>query len=155
MSSFLILFAISSLNVYSQQCRDRVLSPFASTSIWNIPIGKNAEFMISGIFDGSNNHPLPTHFHGDQDIFLTVTNKDKLYPWYNQGHWGSPDTYDAYCNITGNYIGDILFPANTTINDFGHNNAAGILQPDNVTLFQMQPLYHCNITAPILASVGC
>ena len=74
--------------------------------------------------------------------------------WTYKGHWGPPDTYDAYCNVTGNLVGNILFP-NITITNFGHNNAAGILQPDNITIFQMQPLYHCNETGPLLAEAHC
>ena len=138
-----------------QQCRDRLESPFSSTSIWNMPIGSDAEFIDANVFDGSHVHPLPSKFIGDVDWFFAVTNNDKSYPWYNQGHWGGPHTYDAYCNITGNYVSDLLFPSNVTITNFGNNNAAAILQPDNVTLFQMQPIYRCNQSGPILAKIGC
>ena len=33
-------------------CRDRLLQPFASSSIWNTPIGSGAELQPAGIFAG-------------------------------------------------------------------------------------------------------
>ena len=88
-----------------------------------MPIGSNAVFVHTGLFDGSTQHPLPNNFHGDDDIILSISSSDKLYPWYDQGHWGQPETYDAYCNITGNLVADIHFPSNWTNNNYGHNNA--------------------------------
>mmetsp|Transcript_96404 Transcript_96404/g.118151 ORF Transcript_96404/g.118151 Transcript_96404/m.118151 type:complete len:362 (-) Transcript_96404:1067-2152(-) len=131
----------------SQECRDRNTWPFSSESIWNMPIGSNAQFMTSNIFIGTQKYPLPNNFFGDVDFYFNVTDKDPVFPWYNQGHWGS----GSYCNITGNFVGNIHFPSNIIIDNFGNNNAAAILQPDNITLLQMQPLYHCNNTSPILA----
>eukprot|EP01084_Bolivina_argentea_P025787 47950_1 len=119
-----------------------------------MPIGSNAKFVDSYLFDTNKGNELPHTIHGDMDIIEIVTNDTPLFDWYNQGHWGPPDTYEAYCTITGNYVGKIRFPKNSTINLYGHNNAAAILQPDNVTIYQMQPLYHCNESGPILAQAA-
>ena len=55
-----------------------------------MPIGfsSNAQFIDAHVFDGSSAHPLPSKFIGDVDWLFAVTNNDKSYPWYNQGHWG-------------------------------------------------------------------
>ena len=146
---FVSLFVCAALSG-STTCRDRTKWPFSSTSIWNMPIGSAAEFFDANIFDGSTNHPLPKFFWADIDYFFIVNKNDSLLPWYDQGHWGNGG-YDQYCLITGKLIGDILFPSSTILTYYGHNNAAAILQPDNITLFQMQPIYHCNNSGPIFA----
>eukprot|EP01084_Bolivina_argentea_P149089 260524_1 len=139
----------------SADCRDRNKWPFAPSSIWNMPIGSNAEFIEANIFNGSNQHPYPNDFYGDVNFYYTVDESSPLFPWYNQGHWGSPCDSDSYCKVTGNLLGHIRFPKNTTITNFCNNNAAAILQPDNVTLLQMQPIYHCSNDGPILAFDWC
>jgi len=83
-------------------------------------------------------------------IFFAVTKNDPLTPWYNQGWWGNPNGW-AHCNITGNLVAEIYFPRNAIVQEFGNNNAAAILQPDNVTVLQMQPLYRCEVGSPVLA----
>eukprot|EP01084_Bolivina_argentea_P062228 113774_1 len=114
-----------------------------------MPIGSDAKFIDANIFDGSAQHPYPAYFHIDQDIFIQVTTSDNSYPWYDQGGWGE-NTAD-YCKISGTFFENILFPLNATYTLYGHNNAAAILQPDNITLLQTQPLYRCNESGPILS----
>lgn len=43
------------------------------------------------------------------------------------------------------------FPSDVVVTAFGNNNAAAILQPDNRTLWQTQPLYRCSPGSPILS----
>ena len=49
----------------------------------------------------------------------------------------------------------IHFPADTEITTFCGNNAAAILQPDNVTPLQMQPLYPCANQSALFAFDWC
>eukprot|EP01084_Bolivina_argentea_P066605 121432_1 len=93
---------------YGASCRNRLVSPFSNSSIWNMPLGSSATFVDANIFDKSSNHPLPVQFTGDTDYFFAVSHSDPKYHWYNQGHWGTPDTYEAYCKVTGNYMGQLL-----------------------------------------------
>eukprot|EP01084_Bolivina_argentea_P149091 260527_1 len=152
---FAVLIALIQSNT-AQSCRDRTLWPFASTSIWNMPIGSNAKFSESHLFDeSSSKHPLPDNFFGDVDFFYAVNDKSPMFKWYNQAKWGPPITNASYCTITGNLMGEIRFPSNTIITDFGNNNALAILQPDNVTLYQMQPIYHCSANGPLFAADWC
>ena len=121
-----------------------------------MPIGSDAKFVDSHLFDESDSkYELPNNIYGDVDFFYIVNNNSPKFPWYNQGHWGSPYTNASYCTVTGNLVGNIRFPANTVVNNFGNNNALAILQPNNITLFQMQPIYHCSINAPLLALDWC
>eukprot|EP01084_Bolivina_argentea_P149090 260526_1 len=152
---FAVLIALIQVNT-AQSCRYRTLWPFANTSIWNMPIGSDAKFTESHLFDEqSSKHPLPNNFFGDVDFFYSVNNESPMFKWYNQAKWGPPLTNASYCTVTGNLMGEIHFPSNIIIDNFGNNNAAAILQPDNVTLYQMQPIYHCTANAPILAADWC
>ena len=65
--------------------------PFASTSVWNIGIGSNAQWSSSGDVDAAQLHGLhggvttanwgqPIYFGTASDPLVTVTNTDTLYP---------------------------------------------------------------------------
>ncbi len=129
-------------------CRDARKWPFLSTSIWNTPIGSDAVFHDPGIFRPP--FPLPNDFFSDDDYFIVTSSNDPPTPWYNQGWWGSPSG-EAHCNITGNFVRNISFPANLTVTMFGNNNAAALLQPDNHSIINTQPLYRCKPGLPVLS----
>jgi hypothetical protein len=129
-------------------CRDARTWPFLSTSIWNTPIGTGAVFHDPGIFRPP--FPLPNNICSDDDYFIVTSSNDPLTPWYNQGWWGNPRG-EAHCNVTGKFVGDISFPANRTVTAFGSNNAAALLQPDNHTIINTQPLYRCYPGSPVLS----
>jgi hypothetical protein len=65
--------------------------PFASSSVWNIGIGSNAQWSTSTDVDASQLHGLngainagawgqPIYFGTASDPLVTVTNTDPLYP---------------------------------------------------------------------------
>ena len=65
--------------------------PFASSSVWNIGIGSNAQWSASTDVDASQLHGLngainagawgqPIYFGTASDPLVTVTNTDPLYP---------------------------------------------------------------------------
>jgi hypothetical protein len=129
-------------------CRDARKWPFLSTSIWNTPIGSGAVFHDPGIFRPP--FPLPNHFFSDDDYFIVTSSDDPPTPWYNQGWFGSPYG-EAHCNITGNFVRNISFPANLTVTMFNNDNAATLLQPDNHSIINTQPLYRCKPGSPVLS----
>ncbi|CAF1665766.1 unnamed protein product, partial [Didymodactylos carnosus] len=53
----------------------------------------------------------------------------------------------------GGFVGTIHFPANLTVTAFDNNNAAALLQPDNHTIINTQPLYRCTPGSPVLSLV--
>jgi len=129
-------------------CRDGRKWPFLSTSIWNTAIGSNAQYHDPGIFHSP--FPLPNNFFSDDDYFIVTSENDPLTPWYNQGWWGNPGG-EAHCNITGHFVRNISFPANLTVQEYGNNNAAALLQPDNHSIINTQPLYRCHPGSPVLS----
>ena len=147
--SHLVLSSFFSITLSSSDnCRDPYYSPFSSDSIWLTPIGSNAQYMDAGLF--RNKSYPPNDFFSDDDYFIVTKDTDPVFPWYNQGWWGTNGNL-THCDVIGHYVNTLHFPANLSVTAFGNNNAAGILQPDNDTLILTQPLYKCNETAPILS----
>jgi hypothetical protein len=107
-------------------------------------------FHDAGIFRAP--FPLPDNFFSDDDYFIVTASTDPLTPWYNQGWWGNPSG-TAHCNITGGFVEYISFPANLTVTEFGNNNAAALLKPDNHSIINTQPLYRCTPGSPVLSLV--
>jgi hypothetical protein len=131
-------------------CRDPRKWPFLPTSIWNTPIGIGAIFHDPGIFRPP--FPLPNNFFSDDDYFIVTSDNDPPTMWYNQGWFGEPFG-EAHCNITGEFVGFIPFPANLTVRMYNNDNAAALLLPDNHTIINTQPLYRCNPGSPVLSIV--
>ena len=134
-------------------CRDAVAWPFAAESIWNTAIGTGAVFSPAGLFTGApgSGKEAPFDMMSDDDYLIVTTADMPQVNWYNQGHWGGPNTYEAYCNISGPLVQQLHMPPELNISTWGNNNAAAILQPDGRTLLLMQPLYVCGPGAPVLA----
>lgn len=123
-------------------CRDPLRQPFASTSIWNTPIGSNALLKPARLFSGSPRRPLPPRFHCDQDWFVTTQASDPLVAV----HAG----YFANCSVQGPVVGKMQLP-HAFVTDCGpNNNAAAILQPDGRTLLQFQPIYRGEAGGPVM-----
>jgi hypothetical protein len=127
-------------------CRDRFLWPFNSSSVWNTAIGSDAVYVPAGIYDGAS--PIrgpPVEFHNDQDWILRVGPDDPFVPWLDQG--GFPGS----CSSTGPQKATLQMPDGFVTDCVPNNNGAGVLQSDNETLIQMQPLYRGNGTGPFFA----
>ena len=123
-------------------CRDRRQQPFAATSIWNHPIGSDAILKPAHLFDSALGRPLPAQFHNDQEWFVTVNEGDTEVDWHD-GYFGS-------CKVEGTAIAKVRLPANWTTDCGPNNNAAAILQPDNRTLLQFQPVYRGTPGGPMM-----
>lgn len=137
-------------------CRSPLTWPFTDASIWNTPLGSSAQFDVTGLYpedDGPNLTPRCAFYSlgVDEMVFLKASGSDPLVPWYNQGHWGQPKTYEAYCTVTGKLVQQLHVPYNFTSLSFGGNNAVALLQPDQETVIITQPVYRCSPGSPWLA----
>lgn len=95
-------------------------------------------------------------------VSLQVAETDPEIEWVDQGWWGSPQSHNltncteanvwCHCNrLPGSpTVSNIRFPENFTTIKRG-NNGLTALQPDRVTLLQMQPAYRCSPGGPIFA----
>lgn len=136
------------LSVSFACARDPWLQPFASWSIWNLPIGADAEYVPAQI-------QVPKYRVSIADInyiFLTPTAPVTPF-YYNADAW----TGKSRCDIQGQALFSAPVPADYVIPGASAGdtpNAAGaIIRADNVTIEQAQPLAHCNATGPFTALV--
>ena len=133
-------------------CRSALTWPFTADSIWNTAIGSSAQFGPTSLYTpGSGPNASFYNLGVDEMVFLVATAQDPAVPWYSQGHWGQPKTPAAYCAVTGPFVQDLHVPYNFTSTVFGGNNAVALLQPDQETVFILQPVYRCAPGSPYLA----
>lgn len=112
--------------------RDVTLRPFAANSIWNTPIGSNAEYVDAKIEKAKNATV-------DVDHFYILKGDDPLQPLYNQGTWGpGRTTGSTYQGISLPLPNDLLIADST--NSKTPNNSAAFLMPDGRTLVQVNAL---------------
>jgi len=52
--TLLLLGLLSNSNVFAEQCRDRRKWPFSISSIWNTPIGSDANYMAANLYIGND-----------------------------------------------------------------------------------------------------
>jgi hypothetical protein len=123
--------------------RDKFFWPFASTSIWNMPIASDAKYVPANL--------RKAEFAGaDREYFYKLKNGDPLRKVYAPGAWGQGRcTGDNYRFIELPIPDDLIIPDATNEPYFTPNNAAAFLMPDDRTLVQLGPVARCQKGAPI------
>lgn len=146
--------SLSSSNAYSKVnlCgagipRDKHQQPFSCDSIWNMPIGENAQYVAADI--------KPAGFiSGDVDYYIVTTKNDPFIPWYNPDSWlkdrcsNTGKGRNDYLNVPKSLIVPDATPVKTP------NNSAAFLQPDGKTLIQMSPLARCEAGGAVFGYVA-
>ena len=144
------VIALSIAQAWASACREPLQWPYLPESVWNTPIGSDAQFSPARLYTSVG----PNAVQPD-DVFVVQTHvSDPLVPWFDQGHWGRPYTPAAYCNVTGKLVQNISFPDSLNFTNFGGNNCGAILQPDGRTVWFMHPLYVCSPGGAVLALYG-
>lgn len=155
LSTILAISTCSSVNSSSpdnNRCspgipRDKHQQPFSCDSIWNMPIGANANYVPADI--------KPAGFiSGDVDYYIVTTQADPLVPWYNPESW-----LKGRCNNVGKgRNGYLHVPPDLIVADATKtktpNNSAAFLQPDGKTLIQMSPLTRCQPGSAVFGYVA-
>ena len=135
--------AHSSATKLGPPCRNPFLWPFAADSIWNTPIGSQAQYSPAHIYNETlppRDRGPPPGFHNDQDWIVRAAATDPLTAWTNDaGQF--PGGCQAKQSKGRPLAPPIHFPAALVTDCTGNNNAAAILSPDNKTVLQTQPLY--------------
>ena len=117
--------------------RDKWLWPFSQDSIWNLPIGSDAQYVPANL-------PKATYASVDNDLLFIIPANSPLRPLYNPGSWTNR------CSGTTTYESipipdDLIVPdaINTETKYYTPNNAAALLQPDGRTVMQLEPMARC------------
>jgi hypothetical protein len=127
-----------------QVLRDPLKQPFASNSIWNMPIGTGAVYVAANLpaNPGSDNWtPMPQI--DDEHIVLKPTAPLTTINYSSAGWSGT-----SRCNATGNGSGgglpvSVPIPANYLVPNDNTNSGSAFLLADGRTIVQSQPFTRC------------
>jgi hypothetical protein len=129
----------------SSTTRDKWLWPFSQDSIWNLPIGSNAQYSPANL-------PKAAKSSVDYDLLFKIPANSPLRPLYNPGSWtkrcSGTKTYE---NLSIRIPDDLIVPdaINLVFNYSTPNNAAALLQPDGKTIIQLEPMARCVQAGPV------
>ncbi|NEQ06189.1 MULTISPECIES: hypothetical protein [unclassified Moorena] len=135
----------SAANANTPTTRDPWLWPFSQDSIWNMPIGSNAEYKPANL-------PRSARSTIDVDLLFIIPASSPLRPLYD------PDSWTKRCSGTTTYENlsipipdDLIVPdaINTLVRYSTPNNAAALLQPDGRTIIQLEPMARCQNGGPV------
>jgi hypothetical protein len=125
--------------------RDKWLWPFSQDSIWNLPIGSDAQYHPANL-------PKAARSSVDVDLLFIIPPNSPLQPLYNPGDWkkrcSGTTTYE---NLSIQIPDDLIVPdaIDLVIKYYTPNNAAALLQPDGRTLIQLEPMARCVKGGPV------
>jgi hypothetical protein len=125
--------------------RDPLAQPFASTSIWNMPIGSGATYVAANIARATG-----TTLEGDEDVIVLTPTSPSTEIYRNTADWNpnvSRCPYDA---------GALLFaapmPSSFVVGDTPTsstpNSGLAVLMTDLFTVRQAQPFARCTAGLP-------
>jgi hypothetical protein len=125
--------------------RDPLEQPFATDSIWNMPIGSGATYVAADIVLPTSNALL-----GDDDIIVLTPTAPSTPLYRNKADWNpnvSRCPWDA-----GALIYDVPLPTSFVVGDTPTsstpNNGLAALLADGRTIKQTQPFARCTAGAP-------
>ena len=125
--------------------RDPLKQPFATNSIWNMPIGSGAVYVPANL-SAALGSGMP-QIDDERIIFkptapLTAVN-------YSSAGWSGSNR----CTATGGQLLNVPIPTNYIIPSNIDNSSAAFLMPDGRTIAQSQPLTRCSAGGPATSYV--
>jgi hypothetical protein len=125
--------------------RNPLVQPFASTSIWNMPIGSGATYVDANIAAATG-----TTLEGDEDVIVLTPTAAPTDIYRNTADWNpnvSRCPYDA-----GALLFSAPMPASFVVGDTPTsdtpNSGLAVLLPDLATVKQTQPFARCTAGTP-------
>ncbi|WP_293863977.1 hypothetical protein [uncultured Alsobacter sp.] len=129
--------------------RDPLRQPFATDSIWNMPIGSQARYVDPRLpFDLMGRNTKLTKL--DEEIIVLRPDAPLTPIHKNEAGW----TGRNRCEPQGPELGQIPLPDDFVVPDNRENGSAAILLPDRRTVVQVQPLTRCRAGGPATALVA-
>jgi hypothetical protein len=123
----------------SSDTRDMLKQPFAVNSIWNMPIGSNAQYVaanLPAVPGGDVWAPMPQI---DDEMIVLKPTAPLTNVNYSSAGWSGADR----CGATGGLLTQVPMPSNYTVPNNNTNASAVFLKADGRTLVHMQPFARC------------
>lgn len=139
----------ASKSVQAATPRDPIKQPFKSSSIWNLPIGANAQYVAAGI--GTSEGGKQIIMTSDANILLLDANQPKRDLYFNNGGWDG--SQNQRCNRDELQSWKVPVPDNYVVPISTENNPAAVLVDNNGTIRQFQPLSRCQAGGPVYGLV--
>lgn len=120
--------------------RDPLKQPFASASIWNLPIGSGARYVpadIDPITHDTNEWAAALYIDPEHIVLRPTAPLTSVY--FNGAGWSGGDR----CRIEGGELMRVPIPADYVVPSDGENSSTSFLMPDRRTLKQTQPFARC------------
>jgi len=137
------LFFLVSVSVSLGQ-RNAYKQPFASNSIWNLPIGVSAKYVAANIRQ-ANAWGMTI----DPDLIVLKPSSPITNVCYNGDGWSGK----SRCDCQGATMFQVPFPPTFIVPGANSSNtpnyAGAILLADNTTILQSQPWAHCTESSPL------
>jgi hypothetical protein len=125
--------------------RDPLVQPFASTSIWNMPIGSTATFVAAQIVI-----PTQNTLQGDEDVIVLTPTAPETPIYRSTADWNPSISRCPYDG--GALLYDVPLPANFVVGDTPisntPNSGLAVLLADHRTIRQTQPFARCSASEP-------
>lgn len=120
--------------------RDPLKWPFASNSIWNMPIGSNAVYVAANLPAVPGNDSWAPMPQIDEEHIIMKPTAPMTAVYYSSAGWSGQNR----CNATGGVLLNVPIPSGYVIGSGVTNSSAVALQADGRTLIHMQPLARCS-----------
>jgi hypothetical protein len=124
----------------AQAARDPWLRPFSSTSIWNTPLGSDAQYVDADI-------PEAGHAGLDEAILLRLSAEDPAQPLLLPGSWDHRCSGNEPTGVMVNIPDDLLIE--DADGSQTPNHTAAFLLPDGRTLLNTNAVARCEHGGPI------
>jgi hypothetical protein len=129
--------------------RNPLQQPFATSSIWNMPIGSDAAYAPANLTanpasadSGSTNVEWSVVFGLDPEYIILTPTAPLVQINYESNAWSGASRCDASGSGNGFPI-SVPIPASYTVPSDNNNDGAAILAPDGQTIIQFQPIALC------------
>lgn len=119
--------------------RNPLQQPFASNSIWNMPIGSGAVFTPANISPNPANNAYAKMPGIDTEKIVLTATAPLTNLNYSKAGWSGANR----CGATGGLVVQVPMPSNYIIPNNNLNSSASFLLADGRTIVQTQPVARC------------
>jgi hypothetical protein len=124
--------------------RDPMKQPFASNSIWNMPIGSNAQYVAANLKGNPGNNIWASMPYIDEEKIIMTPTAPLTKLNMSSAGWSGKNR----CSATGGLVYTVPMPSSYVVPHSTQNNSAAFLLADKRTIVQTQPLTRCTAGAP-------